>query len=132
MTPTPWDTQEIGAAPLVAAPDGSAVRVLCAASYGSMISFSLEPGAVSKAVVHRTVEELWYVMAGRGRLWRKHGAAEQIVDLTPGISLSIPVATGFQFRNDGEVALRVVAVTMPPWPGGDEAAPVDGVWLATV
>jgi mannose-6-phosphate isomerase-like protein (cupin superfamily) len=82
-----------------------------------MISFSLEPGALSKAVMHRTVEEIWYVAAGQGRLWRKHGEAEQIVDLAPGLSLTIPVGTRFQFRNDGAVALQVVAVTMPPWPG---------------
>jgi mannose-6-phosphate isomerase-like protein (cupin superfamily) len=132
MTPMPWVTQEIGSAPLVTAPDGSAVRVLCATARGSMISFSLEPGALSKAVMHRTVEEIWYVAAGQGRLWRKHGEAEQIVDLAPGLSLTIPVGTRFQFRNDGAVALQVVAVTMPPWPGEGEAVLTDCIWAATV
>jgi mannose-6-phosphate isomerase-like protein (cupin superfamily) len=132
MPALPWDTQEIAAAPLVVAPDGSAVRVLCATGRGSMISFSLEPGAVSKAVRHRTVEEIWYVAAGRGRLWRKQGETEEIVELAPGLSLTIPVGAGFQFRNDGGVALRIVAVTMPSWPGGDEAAAADGIWPATV
>ena len=132
MTPTPWDTQEIARAPLVAAPDGSAVRVLCATARGSMIAFSLEPGAVAKAVVHRTVEEIWYVTAGQGRLWRKDGEAEQVVDLAPGLSLTILVGTRFQFRNDGAGALEIVAVTMPPWPGEGEALPTDGIWPATI
>jgi mannose-6-phosphate isomerase-like protein (cupin superfamily) len=132
MTSTPWETQEIASAPRVRAPDGSAVRVLCATARGGTATFSLEPGVVAKAVVHRTVEEIWYVAAGQGRLWRKHGEAEQIVDLAPGLSLTIPVGTCFQFRNDGTDALHIVAVTMPPWPGEDEAMPVDGVWPATV
>jgi mannose-6-phosphate isomerase-like protein (cupin superfamily) len=71
MTSTPWDTQEIAMAPLVTAPDGSAVRVLCATARGGTATFTLEPGAVPKAVVHWTVEEIWYVAAGQGRLWRK-------------------------------------------------------------
>jgi mannose-6-phosphate isomerase-like protein (cupin superfamily) len=132
MTSTPWDTQEIASTPLVTAPDGSAVRVLCATRRGGTATFSLEPGVVAKAVAHRTVEEIWYVAAGQGRLWRKHGEAEQIVDLAPGLSLTIPVGTRFQFRNDGTDALHIVAVTMPPWPGEDEAMPADGVWSATV
>jgi mannose-6-phosphate isomerase-like protein (cupin superfamily) len=132
MTSTPWDTQEIATAPLVTAPDGSAVRVLCATARGGTATFTLEPGAVAKAVVHRTVEEIWYVAAGQGRLWRKHGETEQIVDLAPGLSLTIPVGTRFQFRNDGADALRIVAVTMPPWPGESEAVPTDGIWSATI
>jgi hypothetical protein len=37
-----------------------------AATRGSMISFSLAPGTVSRAVAHKTVEEIWYVVAGCG------------------------------------------------------------------
>ena len=132
MPANPWDTQEIATAPLVTAPDGSAVRVLCATARGGTATFTLEPGAVAKAVVHRTVEEIWYVAAGRGRLWRKAGEAEQIVDLAPGLSLTLPVGTRFQFRNDGAGPLEIVAVTMPPWPGEGEAMRADGIWPATV
>ncbi|MFZ2006221.1 MAG: cupin domain-containing protein [Stellaceae bacterium] len=130
MPSTDWQTQAIGTAPLVTAPDGSAVRVLCATTRGSMISFVLAPGAVSKAVVHRTVEEIWCVVAGRGRLWRKSNEVEEVVDLAPGLSLTLPVGTRFQFRNDGDEVLQIVAVTMPPWPGEGEAFPVKGTWSA--
>jgi mannose-6-phosphate isomerase-like protein (cupin superfamily) len=113
---------------MVTAPDGSEVRILCATARGSMISFSLAPGAVSKPVAHRTVEEIWYVVGGQGRLWRKLSDDEAVVDLLPGLSLTIPVGARFQFRNDGETLLQIVAVTMPPWPGDGEAYAVSGAW----
>ena len=38
--------------------------------------------------------------------------------------LTIPLGTHFQFRSLGPGPLAAVAVTMPPWPGPDEAVPV--------
>ena len=110
------------------APDGSEVRLLAQGARGSMAHFTLPPGAVSKPVAHHTVEEVWLVLSGEGRMWRKLGAEEQILDLKPGLSLVIPVGARFQFRNDGADPLECVGVTMPPWPGMDEAYEVDGVW----
>jgi len=92
-----------------------------------MAHFSLAPGTISTAVCHRTVEELWFVTAGDGQMWRSADGVEDIIDLTPGISLSIPVGTSFQFRA-GTAPLEAVAVTMPPWPDMDEAFAVDGPW----
>jgi mannose-6-phosphate isomerase-like protein (cupin superfamily) len=132
MTATPWNTQEIGTASVVTAPDGSEVRILCATGRGSMISFVLQPGAVSKPVAHRTVEEIWYVVAGWGHLWRKQGDVEEVTELAPGVSLTIPVGTQFQFRNNGSGALQIIAVTMPPWPGEDEAYATAGMWETTI
>ena len=57
------------------APDGSDVRVLLSLGGGSMAHFELAPGRVSAAVVHRTVEEIWYVLAGRGEMWRRKASA---------------------------------------------------------
>jgi mannose-6-phosphate isomerase-like protein (cupin superfamily) len=110
------------------APDGSEVRLLAATARGSMAHFRLAPGAVAKAIVHRSVEEVWYVKKGRGRMWRKSAAASEITALAPGVSLTIPAGTHFQFRCDGEEALEVVAVTMPPWPGAEEAGATEGPW----
>jgi len=105
---------------------------LCATSRGSMALFLLPSGAVAKAVAHRTVEELWYVMRGRGRIWRKAGADAKITELAPGVSIGIPPGTHVQFHNDGGDSLEIVAVTMPPWPGEGEAVPVEGNWPPTV
>jgi mannose-6-phosphate isomerase-like protein (cupin superfamily) len=125
-------TKTRAAAPDAIAPDGSEVRVLCATARGSMAVFTLAAGAVAKAVAHRIVEEIWYVVGGTGRLWRKTGDTEDITDLRPGTSIVIPVATHFQFRNDGPGPLDIVAVTMPPWPGAEEAEIGAGKWPPTV
>lgn len=121
-------TRERAHAPDVIAPDGSEVRILAATTRGSMAQFTLPAGAVSKAVAHRTVEEVWLVTHGTGRMWRKLAEVEVTVDLRPGISVAIPVGALFQFRNDGDEPLHCVGVTMPPWPGMDEAYEVSGPW----
>lgn len=121
-------TRERSHLPDVTAPDGSEVRILAATSRGSMAQFTLPPGSVSKAVAHRTVEEVWLCTHGSGRMRRSLGEVEAIVDLRPGISVAIPIGAHFQFRNDGDEPLHCVGVTMPPWPGMDEAYEVAGVW----
>lgn len=110
------------------APDGSEIRLLVQTTRGSMVHCLLPRGAVSKAVVHRTVEEVWYFVCGRGQVWRQQGEREEIVDVEPGWSVSIPTGTRFQFRNLGDEPLEFIIVTMPPWPGNEEAVPVPGRW----
>ena len=125
-------TLAVAQAPVVTAPDGASVQVLLSLPGGSMATFTLQPGQVSAAVTHRSVEELWYVLAGRGRMWRRDAAREEIVALEPGLCLSVPLGTAFQFRCDGDAPLVAVAVTMPPWPGEGEAVAVEGAWEAAV
>jgi mannose-6-phosphate isomerase-like protein (cupin superfamily) len=124
-------TKRIGRAPDAIAPDGSEVRVLCQLPRGGLAVFSLPPGAVSKAVAHHTVEEVWYVISGQGRMWRRLGE-EEAVELSPGVSLTIPTGTRFQFRCDGPEPLTAIGATMPPWPGDREAYGVEGNWQPTV
>jgi mannose-6-phosphate isomerase-like protein (cupin superfamily) len=114
------------------APDGTAVRLLLSLTGGSMAHFELPPGAVSHAVTHRTVEEIWFVVSGTGSIWRRQGGVESADPLAPGTSLTIPLGTAFQFRADAGSALAFVAITMPPWPGMDEAGPAQGPWTPTV
>jgi mannose-6-phosphate isomerase-like protein (cupin superfamily) len=125
-------TRALGAEPDVIAPDGCEVRILATSPRGSMAHFTLGPGQTSHAVAHRTVEEVWFFLAGQGRMWRRLGERSEIVEVSPGISIAIPTGTWFQLRNDGEQALAAVAVTMPPWPGEDEAYFVDGAWEPSV
>jgi len=47
------------------------------------------------------------------------------------VSINIPVGTEFHFRSDSDEPLEAVGVTMPPWPGADEALEVEGVWKPT-
>jgi mannose-6-phosphate isomerase-like protein (cupin superfamily) len=115
----------------VVAPDGSDVRVLLGLARGGMAEFELGAGLVSGAITHRTVEEIWYVLAGRGQMWRRQDSREEVVALEPGVCLTIPRGTHFQFRALGDTALRVIGVTMPPWPGADEAIAVRGPWTVS-
>jgi mannose-6-phosphate isomerase-like protein (cupin superfamily) len=113
------------------APDGTDVRLLLSLAAGSMAHFELEVGRVSIAVAHRTVEEIWYFLTGHGEMWRKSGVQEEITAIEPGTCLTIPLNTCFQFRCIGHEPVTAIAVTMPPWPGAEEAFEVEGKWDAT-
>ena len=97
-----------------------------------MAHFSLAAGETSVAVAHRSVEEIWFVVHGRGQMWRKQDEREETVALAPGVCVTIPLGTQFQFRAIGPNSLAVVAVTMPPWPGDGEAYDVAGPWRPTL
>ena len=125
----------------ITAPDGSAVRLLLTEAHGatrcSMVEVSIPAGAVSRPVRHRAVEEVWYIIAGRGRVWHcppdLPAAAEAApVGVAAGDAIVIPTGWAFQFAADGNDdsaddadagagGLRFICVTMPPWPGMDEA-----------
>jgi mannose-6-phosphate isomerase-like protein (cupin superfamily) len=126
------DTQLLAAAPQAEGPDGSRVRPLCRiAGLGSFAHFRLEPGEISRAVSHATVHEIWYVTGGRGAMWRHQEGRDPVtVELAPGVCLTIPLGTAFQFRADEGEPLTAVAVTMPPWPldSEGEARPEQGPW----
>jgi mannose-6-phosphate isomerase-like protein (cupin superfamily) len=114
------------------ATDGCDVRVLLGLGGGTMAHFELPPGQTSTAVTHRTVEEIWFFISGRGEMWRRQGGREEIVAVESGVCLTIPLGTHFQLRSFGDRTLVAVAVTMPPWPGDGEASAVQGKWEPTV
>ncbi len=104
------------------------MRILPGLDTCSMAHFRLAPGQVTQAVTHRTVQEIWYVICGRGEIWRRQGQREEISILESGVCLTVPLGTHFQFRADPSQEVCVVAVTLPPWPGQDEAVCVEGPW----
>ena len=65
-------------------------------------------------------------------MWRRLGGHTDTVEVAGGVSVSIQLGTHFQLRNDGAEPLAAVAVTMPPWPGEDEAYLVEGKWPANI
>lgn len=125
-----FGTRELPAEPDATAPDGSQVRTLLSLATGSAAHFSLLPSMVSRAGFHRTVQEIWYILSGHGEMWRMDGRREEVVSLKPGLCLTIPAGTSFQFRATGEASLSAFAVTMPPWPVGNdhEWVEVDSYW----
>ena len=128
--------------PDTTAPDGSEVRLLVDdrhwATKASLVEVTLPAGQVSRPVWHRTVEEVWYVLEGRGRVWRcapeVDPASVAPVAVGPGDALAIPTTWRFQFSADAGGPLRFLCYTAPPWPGEDEAQTADygGLGEATV
>ncbi|HEV2140567.1 MAG TPA: cupin domain-containing protein [Candidatus Dormibacteraeota bacterium] len=109
------------------APDGSEVfyRNLDAGR-ASLVEIELRPGGVSRPVRHRSVEEIWYFLAGSGEVWRRSPdrATDETRPVAPGDVVVIPTGWDFQFRAAHVRPLRFLCFTTPPWPGEDEAAPV--------
>ena len=124
------------------APDGSEIRLLAdgrhSASRSSMAEVTLPAGQVSRPVYHRTVEEIWYILEGCGRVWRCPPGADTASaspqDVSPGDALVIPVGWRFQFAAASDAPLRFLCHTTPPWPGEDEAvaAETGGLGAPTV
>lgn len=124
-----FSTMKLPGKPTTIAPDGSDVRVLLGLPAGSMAHFELAAGKVARAVTHRTVGEVWFVLAGRGEMWRRQDGHEETVPLEPGTCLTLPVGTHFQFRASASEPVSAIGVTMPPWPGEHEAMAVAGPWV---
>jgi mannose-6-phosphate isomerase-like protein (cupin superfamily) len=124
-------TKRLSVVPDTVAPDQSDVRILLQLAGGGMAHFELAAGTTSVAVAHRTVEEIWFFLTGRGEMWRRQGDREEVVAVESGVCITIPVGTHFQFRSFGHEPLAAVGVTMPPWPGASEAYPVQGKWPPT-
>jgi mannose-6-phosphate isomerase-like protein (cupin superfamily) len=68
------------------APDGSLVYLLASIDEGGTAVFELAPGMVARPVRHPRVQEIWFVLSGKGRIWRCTEAGDsQITDLHPGV-----------------------------------------------
>lgn len=128
---TEFETKRLPVDKVAVAPDGSDVRVLLGLDGGGMAHFELGPGETSRAVTHRTIEEIWFFLGGRGEMWRKLGEHEECVPVERGVCLTIPLGTHFQFRAFGYQPLSAIGVTMPPWPGEGEAYEIPGKWPPT-
>lgn len=127
-----FDSKKLPVEPTAVAPDGSDVRVLLVLAGRGLAHFELAPGETSTATMHRTVEEIWYFLAGRGEMWREQDGRAEVVEVSPGLCLTIPLGTRFQFRSTGDEPLAAIGATMPPWPGEGEATAVQGPWQPTV
>lgn len=123
-----FETRQLSSDLDALAPDTSEIRLLAGSGRGGLAHGTLPVGAVSRAIRHRVVEEVWYVLEGTGQIWRKLGDEESVVDVRAGTSVTIPTGAHFQFRTTGEAPLRFLMTTMPPWPGAHEAVRVPDHW----
>jgi mannose-6-phosphate isomerase-like protein (cupin superfamily) len=121
-------TRPFPSSPDARSPAGAQIRYLIEGETGNMIHSSVPPGQVNRATIHATVSEFWHVLSGTGQIWRRHDAGEQTTDLEPGVSIDIPVGTAFQYRSTGDEPLQFLCISMPPWPGDQEASFIVGPW----
>ncbi|MTH98376.1 cupin domain-containing protein [Roseibium sp. RKSG952] len=112
-------------------PAGADIRFLMNGQTGNMIHSTVPPGQINRATIHATVSEFWFVLEGAGEIWRKDQNEERVTELTPGMSIDIPVGTAFQYRSIGDIPLKFICISMPPWPGDHEAVYVNGPWIAS-
>jgi len=118
--------------PEAKSPAGADIRFLMDGTTGNMIHSTVPPRQVNRATVHATVSEFWYILEGRGEIWREDEEESCVTALTPGTAIDIPVGTKFQYRNPSEVELKFICISMPPWPGDSEASFISGPWQPTV
>ncbi|MCY4725927.1 hypothetical protein NYO98_06530 [Nocardioides sp. STR2] len=109
-----------------AAPDGSEIRLLPECDAGGLSHCIVRPGGKTKTVQHRTVVELWVTLDGAGELARwvdGPDASPLHTPLTYGVAVDIETGVPFQFTATGADPLRILILTMPRWPGPQEADP---------
>ena len=98
----------------------SEIRHLIGRDYGDLTHVRVPAGGVS-APAWLEVAEFFYVWAGRGQLWRKRGAREDVVDLRPGTCASVLAGTGFQYRAQDDAGMTspsdliVLLAVVPQW-----------------
>jgi len=124
-------TRTFPSIPDARSPAGAEIRYLMEGATGNMIHASVPPGQVNRAAVHATVSEFWHVLSGEGQIWRRDATGEGTTALEAGVSIDIPVGTGFQYRCTGTEPLQFLCISMPPWPGDDEATIISGPWAPT-
>lgn len=124
-------TRHYPASPDARSPAGAEIRYLMEGETGNLIHSTVPPHQVNRATVHATVSEFWHVLSGEGRIWRRDETDEETTVLAPGVSIDIPVGTAFQYRCTGEDPLEFLCVSMPRWPGDQEATIIEGPWTPT-
>ncbi|MBC7901210.1 MAG: hypothetical protein H7070_14285, partial [Saprospiraceae bacterium] len=65
------------------APDGSEIRLLINGLNGNLCHCTLPAGSTTVPVRHRNVEELWFVIEGRGQIWREGLAENEVIEALP-------------------------------------------------
>lgn len=125
-----WRTKDLGVEPDYHAPDGSEIRLLPECEAGGLAHCTLRAGLTTRAVRHRAVDAICYVLGGEGDVWRSNGSNE-VVPVRDRVCMTIPCGTNFQVRAGNAAPLLLLLGVFPRWPG-DDAIPVSGVWDSSV
>lgn len=110
-------------------PDGCEVRSLVTTTTSSTEHRTLGVEQATVALV-RPVDEIWWFVQGRARVWRSNGTAQEVADVGPSTAVAVPAGTAAQVQNVGDGPVRFVAVTPIAADGlpGGEPRVVEGRW----
>ncbi len=121
-------TYHRSAQPTAIAPDGAEIRNLIRREQGatrlSLAEALVPPGQRTAKVYHQTIyEEIWYILQGTGKfhLHPPGQPDEEVMPVTLGNTVFIPVRHGFFVENTGDTDLIFLCCGSPPWPGDEEA-----------
>lgn len=129
MGQRPVNTVHVETADAGRSPLGAFIRYLMDGPHGNMIHSTVPPGMVGRACRFRTIDEYWYILSGRGEVWRRApDGTESVTELRTGVCIDIPLGTAFQYRCRGDEPLTFTCTALPPWPGDDEAVMIEGPW----
>ena len=109
------------------APDGFKVWELADINAGGIAQFQLPAQRVGGAIMHKTVSEIWLIVAGSGKVWI-NGVGER--EISAGSYFIVPPQTPFQVRNDSTTEMTVIGLTMPHF-HPEEVVEVEGPWSAS-
>lgn len=110
---------------------GAEVRSLLSIENSSLSLMELPSGFTTDPVYNNNIDEIWYIVGGRGELWRKQGSEEKIVPLDTGVCVTIPRKVHFQVRTYGFQPLSLLVVSTPIMQGDYDAERVKGIWQPT-
>jgi mannose-6-phosphate isomerase-like protein (cupin superfamily) len=119
--------------PSFLADDGSIIRTMPHVGGVQSVQCLLPKEGVIQACRHKTVSQIWYVIAGEGDMWLKDTTGtESVTPLKKGVALTVPLGYSFQFRNTGKSDLEIFIVNATPWSGAGELIPVTNHWAPHV
>lgn len=100
--------------------DGSTIRELMAYRNSACVQSSLAEatlpvGGKTECHLHRTVEEVYYFLEGRGRIL----VGDECLDVEPGMSVLHRPGVRHQTWNTGDVPLVFLCVCAPPYEHDD-------------
>jgi mannose-6-phosphate isomerase-like protein (cupin superfamily) len=100
--------------------DGSEIRELLAYRNSAIRNQSLAearvaPGASTTPHFHRLTEEIYYIVAGSGRM----RIEDEVCDVAPGDAIAIPPGLKHQITNTGRTTLRLLCCCAPAYEDSD-------------
>jgi mannose-6-phosphate isomerase-like protein (cupin superfamily) len=113
--------------PSYTSPGGvSEIRILLQRPEGELTHARCPAHHISQPATVEDTVQMFFVIAGRGFLWRSLGDSEDVVELRVGRAVLIPEVARFQYKSETNLVFMVA--TLPQWNPENWRAVVGGLW----